>query len=88
MYTTSDLYVAAALVVNTGIKPDAFQISKSADRKKIVNVVWNNRDLLEPIVSQVKTGQTTVNLTQFRETHLALKRNVRDTLKQSQEKMQ
>jgi hypothetical protein len=84
-YSTTDLYIAAALIVCSGNPPDEYTVSHDLD-KAIVNCTWNNRTAVEPHASNAKSNQLTVDIVKLREAHLELKRRVREILKNEKEK--
>jgi len=68
-YSTSDIYVAAALALLTGIMP-AYSLVN--DFKRVyVNLSWPDREQLRPYIDDIKG--LTVNVQEFKEIHYQIK---------------
>ena len=83
-YVTSDLYTAAALMIASGVKYDRLTVGHDI-RRTIINCEWDDAASLEPALSSCRDKNLTVNVEDFKEAHLRLKREVQDMMKNQQE---
>lgn len=82
IYATTDLYIAAALILTSGEQPDRIEVQHG----DICAVIWNDDLKLSAQISKLETGALLVDPKKFRNIHIELKKRVLSVIDQRKEK--
>jgi hypothetical protein len=81
-YITSDLYIAAAIILSTGQLPE-FKVVQDF-KKKFVNLEWPDRIAIKSALEKIARNSMDVEVREFKDVHINLKSKCINLIKEAE----